>query len=172
MKNWVETKLGDCIHFTNGYAFKSNQFTSDINDVPLIKGENVGKGKILWAESKYWKREDLPQLEKFILKPNDIVLAMDRPWVSGSLKYALITKDDPISLLVQRVGCLRAKSNIYFSFLKHIIGSEPFAMYIKNIMSGVAVPHISPKQIQAFTFNLPPLPIQRKIAETLTASMI
>lgn len=97
MKGWKEVKLGDCIDFLNGFAFKSAQFTDDKNDSVLIKGENIGKGIVHWEISKYWnvKKEEKERLSKFILKPNDILLAMDRPWVSGGLKYAYLKESDP-----------------------------------------------------------------------------
>jgi len=166
---WSQIELGNCVDFANGYAFKSKGFTDNKNDIPLIKGENLDKGFVNWKASKYWDKTAISGLEKYIVKPDDVLLAMDRPWVGGGLKYSIIKKDDPTALLVQRVGRLRARENILPQFLKHIIASNDFAIYIKNIMGGVGVPHISPNQIKSYPFNLPIIETQQKIASILSA---
>lgn len=59
---------------------------------------------------------------------------------------------------------------IFFqSYLYFTIGSQGFSAYIQNIGRGVGVPHISGKEIGAFTFPLPPRAVQQKIADTLAA---
>lgn len=169
MSGWEEVCLGDYIEFFNGYAFKSALFTDSKDDLVLVKGENLGKGCILWEKSKYWNKEDEIKYGKFILAENDIVLAMDRPWVNGGLKYAIIRKGDPKSFLVQRVGRIRAKNGAFQGFIRWVIASESFSAYVNNIMGGVGVPHISPKQVCSYKFNIPQLHIQQKIASILSA---
>lgn len=169
MRGWEEVELGDCIDFMNGNAFKSRDFSEDTSDIPLVKGENLSKGFIEWDKSKYWSRGDLKKFSRFILNEGDIVLAMDRPWVGGGIKYAMIKKNDPVSFLVQRVGRIKANSKAHQHFLKFIIASESFALYLKSIMGGVAVPHISPSQIKSYKFRLPPLTTQRRISSILSA---
>ncbi|GAA4932822.1 restriction endonuclease subunit S [Algibacter agarivorans] len=167
--SWVETKLGECIEFSNGYAFKSKFFTENENDIPLIKGENLGKGEVLWEKSKYWKVENLNGLERFLLNAGDIVLAMDRPYVGGSLKYAMIKTSDPKSLQVQRIGRLVAKQSVINEkFLRCVISSDSFKNYVKNIQGGVGVPHISPSQIKNYEFEIPPLSTQKRLADILS----
>ena len=168
MEGWKEVVLGKCLNLQNGFAFKSKYFTDNVNDLVLIKGSNLGKGRVLWDESKYWRVEDQLIYSKYILKVNDILLAMDRPWVGGGLKFAIIKKNDPKSLLVQRIACLRSNEKMNQLFLKYVIASDFFTAYIKNIQGGVGVPHISPKQIKRYKLNLPPLKTQRKIAKILS----
>jgi len=85
------------------------------------------------------------------------------------LKWSSLTRRDPKALLVQRVARLRSKKGLHQSYLKHIIGSKLFEGYVKPILTGVNVPHISGTQIGNFKFSLPSLPIQRKIAAVLSA---
>ncbi|HYE32145.1 MAG TPA: restriction endonuclease subunit S [Methylomirabilota bacterium] len=138
-------------------------------DTALVKGENVGQGKIEWAISKRWPSKELPNLEKFLLRSGDVVLAMDRPWIEAGLKYAWIKPHDPEALLVQRVTRLRGSQTLDQTFLRYLIGSPSFTDYIKPIVTGVNVPHISPQQIREFRFRLPPLAVQRETAAILSA---
>lgn len=145
--------LGDYIDFISGPAFKSNKFTDIVNDVPLVKGDNLAQGYIKWEQSKYWPAQEVEAYTKYYLCPGDIVLAMDRPWVTAGLKFARIKESDPLSLVVQRIARLRATNGMSQDFLHAVIGSKSFEEYIKNIMGGTNVPHISPAQIRAYEFE-------------------
>ncbi|CAM4254983.1 restriction endonuclease subunit S [Zobellia nedashkovskayae] len=169
MEDWEIFELGSGLNLLNGYAFKSKFFTDNVDDIILIKGSNLGKGVVLWGSSKYWSKKDELKFSKYLLQTGDVLLAMDRPWVSGGLKYASIKKNDPKSFLVQRIACLRSNEKMDQNFLKFVIASHNFSAYIKSLQGGVGVPHISPSQIKNYKFNLPPLKTQRKIASILTA---
>jgi type I restriction enzyme S subunit len=167
--NWKPVPLGDHCEVFSGYPFRSSGFTDDPDDVPLVKGENVGQGEILWDISKHWPRQDLQDLDRYRLKAGDVVLAMDRPWVPAGLKYAEILDSSPEALLVQRVARLRAINGLEQSFLPHLIGSPEFVAYVQNVGRGVGVPHISGKEIGAFRFLMPPRSEQKRIAGVLSA---
>ena len=92
---WETSCIGPHLDLISGPAFQSKHFSDDPSNVALIKGENIGQGQILWEKSKYWPREDLEKYERFKLQPDDIVLAMDRPWVTAGLKFAVIRQGDP-----------------------------------------------------------------------------
>ncbi len=167
--SWSETTLGSHIDLISGPAFKSHFFTEDPSDVPLVKGENIGQGMILWGKSKYWPRSGAGEHEKFKLQVGDVVLAMDRPWVSAGLKYAVISERDPEALLVQRVARIRGINGLNSNFLRYVISSPPFSGYVKNIQGGTNVPHISGGQIRAFHFVMPSMREQESIAAILIA---
>ena len=168
--DWPTVKLADCVDLRAGFAFKSRDFTDNPKDIPLIKGENVSQGCIVWEKSKRWPDSDWSKMENFQLRPGDVVVAMDRPWVPAGLKWAHIRDDDPKALLVQRCARLRSSNGgLDQAFLRFVIGGPDFENYVKPITTGVNVPHISGKQILDFEFTLPPLPVQRRIAGILSA---
>jgi type I restriction enzyme S subunit len=152
---WQDTSLGAHIDLISGPAFKSRNFTDDPSDVPLVKGENIGQGEIIWSASKYWPSHRADEFARFRLKPGDVILAMDRPWVTAGLKYAWVKEGDPDALLVQRVARMRGTNGLLTGFLRYVVASKAFSDYIKNIMGGTNVPHISGDQIRAFKFRLP-----------------
>ncbi len=162
-------EIGECVEVISGPAFKSARFTDDPSDVPLIKGENVAQGYIAWDKSKFWPAKDTEGYERFGLGAGDIVLAMDRPWVTAGLKWARLKLHEPPSLLVQRVARLRAKSGLRQDYLTYVIASAQFSKYVRNIMGGTNVPHISGDQIKAFKFRLPGENEQAAIAGVLSA---
>ena len=170
MPAYATVKLADCVDLLAGFAFKSQHFTDKPEDIPLVKGENVSQGCILWDISKRWPAADWPNLGKYQLRAGDVVVAMDRPWVPAGLKWAYIRNDDPKAFLVQRCSRLRTKTpELDQAFLRFVIGGPGFESYVIPITTGVNVPHISGKQILDYEFALPPLPIQRRIASILSA---
>jgi len=166
---WQAVKLKDCSEIFPGYAFDSASFTENENDIPLVKGENLHQGYIDWNAAKKWPIHDWSKLERFQLKSNDIVLAMDRPWIEAGLKWSWMKPGYPKALLVQRVARIRANKDVDQAFLRYIIGSGMFEGYVKPIVTGVNVPHISGGQIGNFMFLRPPIPVQRKIAAVISA---
>lgn len=162
-------KLGTLAKIQPGYAFESARFTSNPDDVPLVKGENVQQGYVDWKASRYWPAADIDQFEDYVLKPGDVVVAMDRPWVQAGLKWAYIRPEDPRSLLVQRVARVTAKGGLNQTYLRCLISSAYFSAYVQPIVTGVNVPHISGKQIGDFIVPLPNITTQQKIAAILSA---
>ena len=161
--------IGDFVDVVSGPAFKSDRFTNDPSNVPLVKGKNIAQGYIAWDKSKFWPVDDVEDYERFSLQPGDIVLAMDRPWVTAGLKWARLKEHDPASLLVQRVARLRARDGLRQDYLTHVVGSVAFSEYVRNIMGGTNVPHISGAQIKAFKFRLPGGNEQTAVAGILSA---
>jgi len=166
--SWKETTLENHVDLISGPAFKSAKFSDNPDDIPLIKGENLSQKKILWEKSRYWPANEVSGYEKYFLEEGDVVLAMDRPWVPAGLKYAWIQKTDPKALLVQRVARLKGINGLSTEFLRYVIGSQIFSQYIKGIMGGTNVPHISGDQIKAFRFQLPSEPEQKRIVNILS----
>jgi type I restriction enzyme, S subunit len=167
---WRRVKLGEVAKAQAGFAFKSDRFTDLPEDVPLVKGENVSQGRILWDISKRWPAEEWPQFAKYHLHAGDVVVAMDRPWVPAGLKWSPVRNGDPPALLVQRVARLRsANGRLEQSYLPVLIGSPAFNDYLRPITTGVNVPHVSARQILDLEFHLPPVRAQRRIAAILAA---
>lgn len=134
-----------------------------------MRGDNIAQGTLRWDDAKRWPKNEYEKYNQYQLKENDVVLAMDRPWIGAGLKYSSIRKEDLPSLLVQRTARLRGSTELDIIYLKYIIASPWFSKYIQSINTGSLVPHISSKQIKDFPINLPPLPQQKKLSSVLAA---
>ena len=168
-EGWVETTVGHQVDFLAGFAFKSSEYTDSEEGVRLVRGDNIVQGELRWVGVKRWPINDAPKYSQFFFNENDVVLAMDRPWVAAGLKVAFITKSDLPSLQVQRTARLRAKSTIHWKYLFHMLRSPEYVSYLLDGQTGLGVPHISGKQILSFEFPLPPLNEQQSIVQRLDA---
>ncbi|EPC4024981.1 restriction endonuclease subunit S [Aeromonas salmonicida] len=166
---WVETTIGNQVDFLAGFAFKSTQYTESKDGIRLIRGDNIVQGQLRWDGVKYLPRASAENYSQFYFEENDIVLAMDRPWVAAGLKVACITNNDLPALQVQRTARLRVKRYLDWKYLFHMIRSSEFVTYLLDGQTGLGVPHISGKQILSFEFAMPPLSEQQIIVQKLDA---
>lgn len=166
---WEETTLRKEIDLIVGFAFKSQGYSDLQDDILLLRGDNIMQGFFRWDDAKRWKKTEYNDFEKYQLKENDIVLAMDRPWVKAGLKIARITNLDLPALLVQRTACLRTKVKLDSSFLFYLLNSKRFMQYLIDAQTGIGVPHISGQQILDFAFRKPKIETQQTIVHKLDA---
>ena len=152
---WPMVPLGSCADVLAGYPFKSENFSS--SGIPLCGGLIIMPDRIKWEESKYWPSSN--GLEKFLLCKGDVVLALDRPWISEGFKIGLIKENDLPCLLIQRTARIRSEKFDPL-FLLGIFQGTAFAEHCST--AGSVVPHISHKDIESFLIPLPPLSLQRE----------
>jgi type I restriction enzyme S subunit len=151
---WGMTTLGDHVDFVTGFAFQSSQYT-DNNGVRLLRGANVLPGHVEWSDTSYWPVDDVLD-DRFHLACGDVVLAMDRPWISSGIKVARVSESDLPSYLVQRVARLRSISKLSQAFIYFSLRHPAFTTHCGNRKTETTVPHISPHDIRSFP--IPDLP--------------
>lgn len=160
-----EIKVADLvIDLLTGYAFKSKDYSNDQNDIHLCGGLIITPFGIDWNKANFWSRNNLEGLERYRVKVGDIVMAMDRPWISSGFKIHKITKSDKDSLLVQRTARIRAK-DINQDFLYFLFKHPAFENQAQT--TETTVPHISPKDIRKYKLIVPPLKLQNQFAESI-----
>ena len=167
-KGWTKTPFGEHIDLLNGFAFKSALYSDDESDIKLLRGDNIEPNKLRWRNVKRWSKDDYESLEKYHLKVNDFIIAMDRTWITAGLKVAEVKQEDLPCLLVQRVSRIRSLPTLCQDIIKHHFSSYRFEQYVKSVQTETAVPHISSTQINEFNLLLPPLQEQQKIAKILS----
>jgi type I restriction enzyme, S subunit len=169
MRDYPTITLGEVVDLLTGNPFRSGAYVDDNSNPKLLRGDNIAQGYLRWENVKRWPRTKLDDLGRYALEIDDVVLAMDRPWIDAGLKYARVACEDLPAYLVQRVARLRGTARLRTGFLRYLIGSPAFTNHVLGVQTGTAVPHISAGQIKAFEFFLPPLEIQDEIAAVLSA---
>lgn len=161
--------LGPHVSVLPGFAFRSGGYSEAPSDIRLIRGDNIVQGGFRWDGVKRWPMSDRSTFRRFELARDDVLIAMDRTWVSAGIKYAVVDESALPSLLVQRVARLRAKATILPRYLAYLIGSKIFERYVLSIHTGLGVPHISGGQIEAFEARMPSPESQESIVNKLDA---
>ena len=154
--------LGDVCELLAGFPFDSSRFVS--SGIRLMRGMNVKRGYLDFAEenNRYW--ESSKGLEKYLLADMDIIVQMDGSLVGKS--YGMVSESQLPLLLVQRVARLRA-TKIQPRYLYHVIASGALSEMTEKKKTAGAVPHISMKDIAGIKLVLPSAEVQRAVVEVL-----
>lgn len=144
---WV--RLGDLAPLQPGYAFKSSEFSN--NGVRLLRGSNVGVDETFWDESqtRYWPTSRRNEFADYVLNEDDIVIAMDRPFIAAGFKVARLGADDLPALLLQRVGRFLPTDESIREVVWAFVHSRSFRLQLEAQQEGTDLPHISKNQIDS-----------------------
>lgn len=164
MIEWKRIKLSEVCNLIAGYAFKS----CDFGDYPkkVVKITNIEppyvnmQALVGFNEKNY----DIKKLEKYRVSSSDYILAMTGATIGKIGRIRLGN-----AYINQRVlkFCPKKIDN---DFLFYILSTNDFSKYIiNNIDSESAQANISASTIGKYTFSLPPLDVQKRIAGILGA---
>lgn len=167
-KEWSVSPMKHFIDILPGYAFSSDDFCIE-EGIPLLRGINVGVNEIRWDETVRWNHSISKQLESFFLKENDLVVGLDRLWISDGTRVAFIAKKDLPCLLLQRVCRIRTRCNFDIRWIYYWLSGSSFKDSLSTETTGISVPHISTKQIEQFIVAFPNLLEQTQVCNYLDA---
>ena len=156
-ENWNTTRCKYISSFLNGFAFDSKDFELN-GKYPVIRIGDIKEGKIDNINCIFVN--DNKGLENYIIKENDILLAMSGATV-GKVGIAQNIKNSYIN---QRVGIIRTNNP---KFLFYCLSTRDFIEYIILRANGSAQPNVSGDVYGEFTIPIPPLSEQQKIADFL-----
>lgn len=160
----MKYKLSDICDIKVGFPFKSELFNENGDGIRLVRGMNVSCAGFRWGNQTRWWNYYTKDLEKYLLKEEDVLIAMDG---NVSTNFVQVTKDDLPLLLVQRVARLRAK-NVPQKIVWYIVKSHEFGAYLDSVKTGTTISHISAKQIGDYEIDLPDYLTQEKISSILS----
>lgn len=140
--------LTDYCEFLAGFAFKSDQYVQPSDGVRLLRGINVGIGTFEWSDSAGYQAEATTGLDRYQLEKGDVVMAMDRPWISSGLKCAVVDQSVAGNYLVQRVARLRPKKTGSEMFVFNCLQGSDFKSHCR--ITETTIPHISPKDFATY----------------------
>ena len=103
-KRWPVETIENHIDLLTGFPFDSSGYVS--KGINICGGLIITPQKIDWSACKHWPQ--VTGYEDYILRPNDIVIALDRPWISNGFKIAMVDKEHLPALLIQRTARIRA----------------------------------------------------------------
>ena len=156
-KGWKTDTAEKHIDLLSGFPFDSSQYTE--SGVNICGGLIIMPQRIEWNDCKHWS--SVEGYEEYTLKENDIVIALDRPWISEGFKIAMVEAEYLPALLIQRTARVRAISiNQYYLMYCFLLGG--FDKHCN--VTGSLVPHISAKDIRSFQIMLPPSTLQEQFA--------
>lgn len=168
-QGWATASIKQVCAFDVGFAFKSEEFTSE--GIRLLRGENIEPGSLRWLDVRYWPKAKLDGFYNLLIEEGDLVLAMDRPIISSGLKLATAKAADLPCLLVQRMGRFRSAEPTILKYVYYNLQTASFRKHLVQGQTGTQLPHVSGKSILAYEFPLPPIVEQRRIVAAIETNL-
>ncbi|OAT45536.1 type I restriction-modification system, specificity subunit S [Proteus hauseri ATCC 700826] len=174
MSEWHKTLLGKIVEITNGYAFKSINFSNVFSEgsLPVVKIRNVANGDVNLDNVQYHKTDK--KLSKYISVKGDILIAMtgNHPQaltqVVGAVSKQKINQQLYINQRVAKISSLPTLS--IDDFIYYYLKDESVHEYLANQSSGSAnQANISKSDIENLELFIPCVQEQKAIASVLSS---
>lgn len=162
-------KLGELIEIKHGYAFSGEHIVEDDNGIVLVTPGNFRIGGGFKEEKCKFFDGEIPA--DYVLKEGDFIVTMtDLSKTIDTLGYsALVPKSKRTYLHNQRIGLVTFKSGeCDRGYIYWLMRTREYQRSIANTSTGATVHHTSPKKIYDYDLEVPPLPIQHRIATILS----
>jgi type I restriction enzyme S subunit len=167
------TRLGDIAEFINGGAWSDKEYAE--NGIPVVKVTNLKNGSVDLSEVNYIPESSLDKYARHLLRKGDLVIATvgSHPNLVASAagRATIIPTVAEGALLNQNALCIRSNNeNLHQGYLGYLGKSDLFQGYVKSLGRGAANQvRIALGLIKEFSFEMPSLSTQRKIASILSA---
>lgn len=170
---WEEKKLGECVVYKKGYAFKSEEFIE--KGIRIIRVSDLGEKSIKNNEKVYIDNDKYNLYKEWEIKENDIILTTvgSRPPLYSSMvgKPILVVNKREICFLNQNSVLLRSKNTQLQKVIFNMFLKKKYINHIENIARGNAnQANITLDDLFEYKINIPTfLPEQEKIAKFLSS---
>jgi type I restriction enzyme S subunit len=169
---WVNSTLGAASDKVGGIIqtgpFGSQLHQSDYSDegVPVVMPKDIVAGQINPNTVARVSQEHVNRLSRHKLAVGDIVFAR-----RGDLGRQALIKPNQNGWLCG-TGCLRislGETLVYPSFLHYYLQQNEIVGWITNQAVGATMPNLNTAILRKLPIRYPPLPIQKRIADILSA---
>lgn len=162
-ENWCWTKITVITDILNGFAFKSQHYSSA--GIRIIRITNVQDGFIQDKKPVYYPLESQKEITPFMLKDGDFLMSL-----TGNVgRVAIIDASFLPAALNQRVACLRIKSedSVRKEYIFYFCLQKQFVSDCIKSAKGSAQLNMSTEWLKEYPIPLPPLAEQQRIVDRI-----
>lgn len=151
----ISTRIGDGLHGTPKYE--------DSGEFYFINGNNLVNGKILIKDdTKRISSVEYDKIKKELGEKTVLVA------INGTLGNVGLYRDEPVAL--GKSACyINVNEKAEKIFVKYVLENKDFQIYARDFATGATIKNLGLKAIREYSFTLPPLYTQRRIASILSA---
>lgn len=145
----------------------------DVSSVPLeghirlLRANNITESGIDLSDTVFVNQKCISESQK--LKVGDILIAAS----SGSIKIvgkAILIEDEINSSFGAFCKVIRPSENVDYRYLSYYFRSSDYRQKISHLAAGANINNLRNEDLDNLEIPLPPLPIQKRIAEILDAA--
>jgi type I restriction enzyme S subunit len=166
---WPVRAFGDLLQIKHGYAFSGEFFTDSGHYILLTPGNFYEEGgfRSKGEKEKYYVG-NVP--DGYILNQGDVIVAMTEQ-AEGLLGSSAIIPESGRYLHNQRLGLVTVRNDdeIDKRYLYYLFNTKYVRDQIRASATGTKVRHTAPTRIYEVKAPIPPLWVQRRVADILSA---
>lgn len=162
MEEWKEYKLEDLCDELNDGLHKAPKFVEN-GEYIFVNAKNLSNGKIVDIDKQ--KHTTYEEYLKYKIDLNERTILYSIDGTIGNLaKY-----NNEKCVLGKGACYLNIKKDVSSDYIYYQLQTPHFKRYIHHLTTGSTIGHISLKTMRNYSFFLPPLPTQQKIAAILSS---
>ena len=151
----ITTRIGDGLHGTPKYDLSGEYF--------FINGNNLSGGKIIIKDDTKRISEDVYNKIKKELNNRTLLVA-----INGTLGNLALYQGEKIAL--GKSACyINLLEDVNKNFIRYVLEHNDFQQYARSFATGATIKNLGLKAVRDYSFKLPPLPTQKRIASILSA---
>jgi len=171
-EGWVWARWGDIAVSQNGRAFPSAQYSNA--GVRLLRPGNLhASGRVDWS-AQNTRRLPLSWADSardYLLGPNELVMNLTAQSLRDEfLGRVCRTSEGEPALLNQRIARLTPLGADQ-AYIFWVLKSPLFRRFVRRLNTGSLIQHMFTSQLDGFLLPLPPLTVQRTIAQEVERQM-
>lgn len=171
--SWEMVKIPDVLFFMEGPGVRNSQFTT--NGVKLLNVGNINDGLLdLDSTTKFISEtEAYGKYKHFLVEEGDLLIASSGIVVDNFHNKITWAKaeDLPLCMNTSTIRFKTLDSNILnIRFFSYFLKTKLFTDQLRKLITGSAQLNFGPSHLKQISLPLPPLPIQKRIAEILDAA--
>ena len=147
------TILGDGLHGTPKY--------DENGEYAFINGNNLHNGKIVIKPDT--KRVGLSEYEKHKKELTDRTVLVS---INGTLGNVAVYNGEKV-ILGKSACYFNVSTDCDVQFMRYVVSSPRFQQYINSVATGTTIKNVSLKQMREYSFLIPELEEQQRIAKVL-----
>ena len=160
---WESVDFGEVISIISGHGFKRAEYSD--SGVRLLQIANVSFQEIIWGTLAYLPSDYIERYPKLVLRPGDLLMALNRPILGHRVKFAILKEEDCPAILYQRVGKFVIEAeNLNRDYLYGFMLTDYYFRQLEIRLAGSDQPYINPTELVKMRFLLPPLSLQQQFA--------
>lgn len=163
--NWNHVELGDLCHVvTKGTTPTSVGLNFSDSGIPFLRIQDISDRGLTLNKCLYIDNEAHNKLKRSVIKSGDFLIT-----IAGTIgKVAIVPQNFPESNCNQAIAILRFdESNLLPKFLYYWLKTQDAFNQIAGKKVTATISNLSLGQIKSLKIPLPPLPIQKQIADVL-----
>jgi len=158
---WLLSTLGvECDKPQYGWTASAKQ----TGEVKLLRTTDLTNGPLEWTTVPFCS-EAPEELEKYIVKPNDLFISR-----AGSVGVSVLVEnveDNTPAVFASYLIRIRAGKNLLPTFLSLYLQSPQYWQQIRDLSAGATLANINAPKIKSISIPVPPLGEQQGIVATL-----